>query len=96
MAHRARKRFGQNFLVDDSVVIVRARVDRSDDDGVRLIALEVTQPDLEIVIVVGQEICLVYPRERLGLGILEEARRPHRERVFGVSEIEGEFLLQFI
>jgi DNA polymerase-3 subunit alpha len=34
------------LLVDDSVVIVRARVDRSDDDGVRLVALEITQPDL--------------------------------------------------
>jgi DNA polymerase-3 subunit alpha len=28
------------------VVIVRARVDRSDDDGVRLVALEISQPDL--------------------------------------------------
>ncbi len=34
------------LLVDDCVIIVRARVDRSDDDGVRLIALEVSQPDL--------------------------------------------------
>ncbi len=34
------------LLIDDSVVIVRARVDRSDDDGVRLVALEITQPDL--------------------------------------------------
>jgi DNA polymerase-3 subunit alpha len=34
------------LLVDDSVIIVRAKVDRSDDDGVRLVALEVTQPDL--------------------------------------------------
>jgi DNA polymerase-3 subunit alpha len=34
------------LLVDDSVIIVRARVDRTDDDGVRLVALEVTQPDL--------------------------------------------------
>ncbi len=34
------------LLVDDSVIIVRARVDRSDDDGVRLVALEITQPDL--------------------------------------------------
>ena len=34
------------LLVDDSVVIVRARVDRSDDDGVRLVALEISQPDL--------------------------------------------------
>jgi DNA polymerase-3 subunit alpha len=28
------------------VIIVRARVDRSDDDGVRLVAMEITQPDL--------------------------------------------------
>jgi DNA polymerase-3 subunit alpha len=34
------------LLVDDSVIIVRARVDRSDDDGVRMVALEITQPDL--------------------------------------------------
>ena len=34
------------MLVDDSVVIVRARVDRSDDDGVRVVAMEVSQPDL--------------------------------------------------
>ncbi|MFM7064051.1 MAG: OB-fold nucleic acid binding domain-containing protein, partial [Actinomycetes bacterium] len=34
------------LLVDDAVVVVRARVDRSDDDGVRLVALEVTQPDM--------------------------------------------------
>jgi DNA polymerase-3 subunit alpha len=34
------------LLVDDAVVVVRARVDRSDDDGVRLVALDVSQPDL--------------------------------------------------
>ena len=34
------------MLVDDSVIIVRARIDRSDDDGVRLVALEISQPDL--------------------------------------------------
>jgi len=34
------------MLVDDAVLIVRARVDRSDEDGVRAIAMEVTQPDL--------------------------------------------------
>lgn len=34
------------MLVDDAVLIVRARVDRSDDDGVRVMAMEVTQPDL--------------------------------------------------
>ena len=34
------------MLVDDAVIIVRARVDRSDDDGLRLVAMEVTQPDL--------------------------------------------------
>ncbi len=34
------------MLVEDSVILVRARADRSDDDGVRVIALEVSQPDL--------------------------------------------------
>lgn len=34
------------LLVEDMVLIVRGRVDRSDDDGVRVIALEVTAPDV--------------------------------------------------
>ena len=34
------------MLIDDSVIIVRAKVDRSDDDGLRLVAMEVSQPDL--------------------------------------------------
>ncbi|MHB1067313.1 MAG: DNA polymerase III subunit alpha [Candidatus Nanopelagicales bacterium] len=34
------------LLVDDAVIVVRARVERGDDDGVRVSALEVTQPDL--------------------------------------------------
>jgi DNA polymerase-3 subunit alpha len=34
------------LLVDDAVVVVRARVERSDDDGVRVAALEVSQPDM--------------------------------------------------
>lgn len=33
-------------LVEDSVVIVRARVDRGDDEALRVIAMEVTVPDL--------------------------------------------------
>lgn len=33
-------------LVEDSVVIVRSRVDRGDDDALRVIAMEVTTPDL--------------------------------------------------
>ncbi len=34
------------MLGEDAIVVVRARVERSDEDGVRVIALEVTQPDL--------------------------------------------------
>jgi DNA polymerase-3 subunit alpha len=34
------------LLVDDAVIIVKARVDHDDDDGLRLMAMEVTQPDL--------------------------------------------------
>ena len=34
------------MLVDDAVVVIRARADRSDDDGLRLVAMEVTTPDL--------------------------------------------------
>ncbi len=34
------------MLVDDAVVIVRAKVDRSDDDGLRMVAMEITTPDL--------------------------------------------------
>jgi DNA polymerase-3 subunit alpha len=33
-------------LVEDSVVIVRTRVDRGDDEGLRVIAMEITAPDL--------------------------------------------------
>ena len=33
-------------LVEDSVVIVRTRVDRGDDEALRVIAMEVTVPDL--------------------------------------------------
>ncbi|CAB4835476.1 unannotated protein [freshwater metagenome] len=34
------------LLVEDVVVVVRGRVDRSDEDGVRVVALSVTLPDL--------------------------------------------------
>ena len=34
------------LLVDDAVIIVKARVDQTDDDGLRLMAMEVTRPDL--------------------------------------------------
>ncbi len=34
------------LLVEDSILVVRARVDRSDDDGLRAVALEITAPDL--------------------------------------------------
>jgi DNA polymerase-3 subunit alpha len=34
------------LLIDDSVIIVKAKVDHSDDDGLRLVALEISQPDL--------------------------------------------------
>ena len=37
--------FGQ-LLVEDSILVVRARVDRSDDDGLRAVALEISAPDL--------------------------------------------------
>jgi DNA polymerase-3 subunit alpha len=33
------------MLVDDTIIIVKARADRSDDEGVRVIALEVSAPD---------------------------------------------------
>ena len=33
------------LLIEDAVIIVRARVDRSDDDGVRVVAMEITAPD---------------------------------------------------
>jgi DNA polymerase-3 subunit alpha len=33
-------------LIEDSVVIVRARVDRGDDEALRVIAMEITVPDL--------------------------------------------------
>jgi DNA polymerase-3 subunit alpha len=34
------------LLVDDAVIIVKARVDHNDDDGLRLMAMEVSRPDL--------------------------------------------------
>lgn len=34
------------LLVEDMVLIVRGRVDRNDDDGVRVVALEITAPDV--------------------------------------------------
>jgi DNA polymerase-3 subunit alpha len=34
------------LLVEDAVLIVRARVDRSDEDGLRVVAMEVSAPDL--------------------------------------------------
>ncbi len=34
------------LLVEDSILVVRARFDRSDDDGLRAVALEITAPDL--------------------------------------------------
>ena len=37
--------FGQ-LLVEDSILVVRVRVDRSDDDGLRAVALEISAPDL--------------------------------------------------
>ncbi|MFM7211204.1 MAG: hypothetical protein ACKOYQ_04235, partial [Actinomycetota bacterium] len=30
----------------DSILLLRGRIDRSDDDGTRLVALEITQPDV--------------------------------------------------
>jgi DNA polymerase-3 subunit alpha len=33
-------------LVEDTVIVVRGRVDRSDDDGLRIVALEITAPDV--------------------------------------------------
>jgi DNA polymerase-3 subunit alpha len=37
-------------LVEDCIIIVRARVDRGDDDGMRVIAMEVTAPDLSAAV----------------------------------------------
>jgi len=34
------------ILVEDTVVVVRGRADRSDDDGLRIVALEVQAPDV--------------------------------------------------
>lgn len=34
------------LLVEDSILVVRARVDRSEDDGLRAVALEISAPDL--------------------------------------------------
>ena len=33
-------------LVEDTVLVVKGRVDRSDDDGLRVVALEITTPDV--------------------------------------------------
>lgn len=33
-------------LVEDTVLVVKGRVDRSDDDGLRIVALEITTPDV--------------------------------------------------
>ncbi len=33
-------------LAEDAVIVVRGRIDRSDEDGLRLVALEITTPDL--------------------------------------------------
>jgi len=34
------------LLVEDSILVVRAKVDRSDDDGLRAVAMEINAPDL--------------------------------------------------
>lgn len=34
------------LLVDDSIIVVRTKIDRSDDDGLRAMALEIMAPDL--------------------------------------------------
>ena len=34
------------MLIEDGVIIVRARVDRSDDDGLRVVAMEISAPDI--------------------------------------------------
>ena len=34
------------LLVEDSILVIRARVDRTDDDGLRAVALEISAPDL--------------------------------------------------
>ena len=34
------------LLVDDSILVIRTKIDRSEEDGVRAIALEVSSPDL--------------------------------------------------
>ncbi len=34
------------MIVEDTVVYVRGRIEKSDDDAARLVALEVSQPDL--------------------------------------------------
>lgn len=35
-----------SLLVEDSILVVRARIDRNDDDGLRAVALEISAPDL--------------------------------------------------
>jgi len=37
-------------LVEDTVLVVKGRVDRSDDDGLRVVALEITTPDVSSAI----------------------------------------------
>jgi DNA polymerase-3 subunit alpha len=34
------------MLIEDGVIIVRARVDRSDDDGLRVVAMDISAPDI--------------------------------------------------
>ena len=34
------------MLIEDGVIIVRARVDRSDDDGLRVVAMDINAPDI--------------------------------------------------
>ncbi len=34
------------LLVEDSILVVRAKIDRSDDDGLRAVAMEINAPDL--------------------------------------------------
>ena len=46
MVFPANYQAASTLLVDDAVIIIRARVDRSDEDGLRLVAMEVTAPDM--------------------------------------------------
>jgi len=38
------------LLVEDTVLVIKGRIDRSDDDGVRVVALEVTAPDVSAAV----------------------------------------------